>query len=65
MKKNETKEKAEKVKMREGKTEAILRRGVAKRDEADDADSSSTSTRHMLVTFKQSFSTNQQKRIKS
>jgi hypothetical protein len=33
--------------MREGKTEAILRRGVTKRDEADDSDSNSTSTRHM------------------
>jgi hypothetical protein len=59
------KRKSAQLKTREGKTEAILRRGVAKRDEVDDSDSTSTSTRHMLITFEHSFSTNQRKRIKS
>jgi hypothetical protein len=39
--------KSGRLKMREEKTKAILRRGVAKRDEVDDSDSNSTSTRHM------------------
>jgi hypothetical protein len=53
------------VKDREWKTEAIFRRGVAKRDEVDESDSNSTSTRHMLITFKQSFSMNQHKKTRS
>jgi hypothetical protein len=46
--KNKTKRsKSIKLRMKKGKIEAILRRGVAKRDETDDSDSNSTSTRHM------------------
>jgi hypothetical protein len=41
------KRKSETLRMRKEKTEAMSRRGVAKRDEVDDSDSNSISIRHM------------------